>query len=232
MNLSDTRKVLEFHREISNDSSDFYRLDRIDISGYFSLNPKFSRRISDYFQELHNQNKKVVHLDICGRASGISMGADKSYLFSLKIDSFKRIIANSEDILIEGDIFNSNDFSKFLNIVKSDGYSPALITFVPVAGLQDYYPGFNEDVSNNYAEITYGLLEKRLKECVAVLPVGGLIFFEKPFQMMGLADFLQRKQQNQYEMSMYVKKQARRLKCKVEINSDLGGPYFLLQKSR
>lgn len=49
--------------------------------------------------------------------------------------------------------------------------------------------------------------------------------------MIGMGEFLSGIPQKGRELSLDIKKFARKLKCKVDIHSDIGGPYFLLRKS-
>jgi hypothetical protein len=213
--------------------NDSYLVDRLDASGYFGVMPKWENKIRSYLSGIKKSRQKVVHLDICGRASGISLLADKSYCFSLLTSDFSKSLSSEKRILVDGDLFNQEDFSKFISIVKKGRVAPAFVTFMPMAGLHNYNPFFNSESNKfpNYEEVTYGLLGKRLKSIVKILRPGGYILLEKPFQGIGMGDFILGKPQDKSEFSLLVKSFARKIKCSVEVHSAIGGPYFLLRKS-
>ncbi|MEK7228010.1 MAG: hypothetical protein AAB681_01485 [Patescibacteria group bacterium] len=234
--LGEIRKILEFYKNATKEAllsnrNDFYRVDRRDASGYFGIMPKWKQKIGEYLFQIRNLKQKVVHIDICGRACGRSLGADKSYCFSLLTSDFsKRLLPNSK-ILIDGDLFNPVDFSGFLKIIKKGRVAPAFVSFMPMAGLQSYgFSNGRDKVFPNYEKITYHVLAKRLKSIVQVLRPGGYVLLERPFQCVGLGDFLLGIPQEKSEFALLVKAFARKIKCSVEIHSDIGGPYFLLRK--
>lgn len=163
--------MIEHHQKISdeqiiNNPSDHYRLDRYDASRYFALHKKRGEEIAECFKKIHNQKQKVVYADICGRATGEKLGADKSYCFSFKTPTSRQSVLELSNVLngrkkheavfVDGDIFNSGDFAHFLAQMKKDTSAPALVTFEPVAGLGDYQPIHNTvDILPNYRGITY-----------------------------------------------------------------------------
>lgn len=231
-NFGQIRKAIESHKQRSNENrphDDEYRVDRYDASRYFAPHPKWGNQIREYFQELHNRNEEVVHVDVCGRATAEKLGADKSYCFSLKTPGVRKIVSEPNNVFIDGDIFNTEDFSNLIERLKQDNISPALVTFEPMAGLNRYEPMHNAE-NPIYENVTYGQLEKRLEKIVAILKPGGYVYLEKPFQSNGTADFIRRIPQKQWEITLNIKKLAERLKCKIKIATEISGPYFLIQK--
>lgn len=233
-NLGPVRKAIEFHKRTSDvgRQDDTYRLDRNDAEDYFGILPKWRSKLINYFDSLHEQGEKVVHVDICGRASARSLGADKSYFLSLNPGEFRKAISHKGDVFIDGDVFSPKDFLRLKKRLEEDGARPALVTFKPVAGLQNYFgAGMKVEGVPNYKEITHARLEKRLEEVVAILRPGGYVFLERPFQFdSGFINALEGKSQNEFDISIALKRIAKRLKCKIEIASVITGPYFLLHK--
>lgn len=225
------RKATKAHLE--HNPSDHYRVDRSFAIRYFSIFPKWRKKIIDFTNELKKNKKDFSYVDVCGRASGVSFGANLSFLFSLKTGKVKRAFSNQgTDIFIDGDIFNPDDFNRLLDEIRSRGVPPALITFRPMAGLQSYTP-FRSIEIPGYEAITYTILYKRLAAIFELLLPGGFIMIERPFQFDGtMADSMMGLAPNQYKISVALKKIARKLKCKIEIGHELGGPYFLLQKNK
>jgi len=224
------RETIKLHNSISKnkDPDDNYRLDRYNVNSYFDIHEKWRDKICSYFHELHDAGEKVVHVDICGRATARSLGADISYCFSFKTPLFRSIL-EPNNVFIDGNIFNTSDFSSLINRLRKDNARPALVTFEPVAGLQDYHL-LAEHVPD-YMKITYGQLEKRLTDMIGILRPGGYIYLERPFQFGTLADSFLRKDQKDYEISLSLKKISRLEKCRIEISSVIGGPYFLINKN-
>lgn len=239
-NLGEIRKVIEHHKEISDKqrgNDDMYRVDIYDASRYFESNPRWEKKIEEYFKEIHSVGENVVYVDICGRASGVRLGADKTYTFSLKTPETRKIISQPGDIFIDGDIFNSKDFFEFITIIEDGGVPPALVTFRPIVGLEKHDPELqSKNILNYNKEVTYQQLIKRLQKMISVLRPGGYIFLEKPFQTMGIKESVgdvfsgERTPQDQWEISLAIKKLIRELKCKIEIDSEIGGPHFLIRK--
>lgn len=235
-NTKEIRRVYNYYKRATElhlleNPRDYYRVDKWNAMGYFDIFPKWKKKILTYLSDLKHAKQKIVYVDICGRASGKSLGADISYLFSLKTNEFKRIGYSKEDVFIDGDLFNGTDFLRLLSAIRK-GPPPAFITFMPMAGLHSYTPFLGSKDVINYEVITYGLLANRLKRLVEVLRPGGYIMLERPFQFDGsFVEALLGTSQNQFELSLAVKKIARKLKCRVEITSGIGGPYFLIQKS-
>jgi len=233
-NYSQIKKTINFHRMVSIENqkgNDYFRVDRSDTSRYFDLHSKWEIKVADYLRTLRQQGFKVVHADICGRTNAHSLGADKSFCFSFKTSEITKALASKEQVFFDGDLFNSKRFSEFISLIKQE--SPALVTFNPMAGLQSYgfYQQGVKDISL-YKKITYQVLINRLHQIIEVVRPGGFIFLEKPFQFDSeiAAGFILRKPQNQWTISLALKKIARKMKCTIEISSEIGGPYFLLKK--
>jgi hypothetical protein len=211
--------------------SDRYRVDRRSAEQYFSIAPKWKQKLLEYFSELKKAKEFIVCADICGRASYLTLGANKSYFFSYKTNELCRLGENKKNVFFDGDIFNPTHFSQFISVIRNDGAQLAFVTFMPMAGLQQYTPQTIEGLPN-YEHLTYTYLSKRLRDIVRILRPGGYVMIERPFQFDGsIIDFACRLPQNQFKISIAMKKIARKLKCRIEILSGIGGPYFLLRKS-
>lgn len=234
--FSEIRKVHEHHvrstkKHLDDNPGDHYRVDRHNVMNYFGIFPKWRERVITLCSQLKKIGKLFSYIDICGRASGRLLDASVSYLFSLKTDDLDRILSDPNDIFIDGDIFKSADFNKLLQKVRMRGIQPAYATFMPMAGLQSYTPWTSIKIPT-YEAVTYAILAKRLAAIIDILLPGGLIMIERPFQFDGgMAEAYKRIPQNQYKLSIALKKFARKNKCKIEILSEISGPYFLIQKS-
>lgn len=210
--------------------NDSYRVDRSDALKYFGIAPKWRQKISDLSSRLKAEQKEFCYVDICGRASGARLGATQSYLFSLKTNKMSRLFHPTSDIFVDGSIFNSRDFSRLVRHIRSGGVRPSFITFMPMAGLQSHSPLFGKHIPN-FEAITYAILASRLVCMLELLLPGGFIMLERPFQFDGsFAEAFSRTPQNKYKLSLALKKLARKCKCRIEILSELGGPYFLIHK--
>jgi hypothetical protein len=121
-----------------NNKNDSYQVDRNDAYGYFGIMPEWGHKIREYLLQVRKQKQRVVYLDICGRAGGRSLGADRSYCFSLLTSDFSKKISGENKILIDGDLFNGYDFCKFINTIKKGRVAPSFVTFMPMAGLHGY----------------------------------------------------------------------------------------------
>lgn len=236
-NFGQIRKALELHKKSTQETAeanprDNYRVDRSGAERYFASHPEWQRKIQEYFRRIHSKGEEIVHVDVCGRASAENLGADKSYCFSLKTPEIKKALSNPGDIFIDGDIFNSKDFSDFINKMEEDGVQPALVTFEPIVGLQAHTPTSTKtEVSENYKEVTYHQLEKRLIDMIKILKPGGYIYLSRPFQFDDTArDFMEGKSVEDWTLPVEVKRIAEEWGCKLEISGGIGGPYFLLQK--
>lgn len=232
--FTEIRKVITAHHLISSSKpfDDRYRLDRPETYQYFTIHKEWSTKLHNYFSELHSNNERVVHIDICGRSGARSMGADISYCLSLYTTDFAKEIAAPHKILFDGDIFTTKHFDSFVSFAKKD-VAPALITFEPVAGLQAYSPGLHQDkLSSLYKEITYQQLIRRLRIGIELLRPGGFMYLERPFQFDSshFIDIFNKKSFKDFTLSIEIKKLLKRRKCKIEIRGHLGGPYFLIQK--
>lgn len=232
--FSQIRKSILFHRNASSEKikdGDRYRLDRFYTQDYFDIHPQWKEKVMKYFSSLAEQKIRVVHVDICGRTQAKRMGANKSYCFSLKRNIL--FTNSSYQEYFDGDIFNSSDFSKFITLIKKEEKTnTALITFEPVAGLQDYGPERKIDGAPDYKAITYAFLGKRLTNLINILRPGGYIYPERPFQFDAdnFIDRFSRKKKGEYVLSVRIKKIVRKLKCRIEMNQTIGGVYYLIHK--
>ncbi len=229
---SQVRKTIDFHHSVfpKKMENDYYRLDRSSAINYFDIHPTWKKKIQLYFQTLRDQKEQAVSVDICGRAHGESLGSHKSYSFSINPSDICKIFAPKSQVFFSGDIFNSNNFAEFLTLIKDD--KPALVTFEPVAGLQTYGPEIKIEGAPQYKEITYNILAKRLCDIISIVRPGGYVYLEKPFQFDAdhFINALSQKPKNQFTLCLAMKKIARKMKCKIEISPDVGGPYFLIKK--
>ncbi len=208
--------------------NDHYRVDRSDVLNYFDISSKFKQKIKDFVLKLKEAGKVFSSVDICGRASGKHFGVSKSYLFSLKTNDVIRIFREENDVFIDGNIFNPNDFYNLIKEIKKMGIKPAFVTFMPMAGLQSFTPSSKD---KNREVIIYMILAKRLEKIIEVLLPGGFVMIERPFQFdRSMLEAFGGKTQNQFTLSIAMKKISKKLKCKIEILSNTGGPYFLIQK--
>jgi hypothetical protein len=233
---SEVAKTIRYNRDITQRTkNDHYRLNRFWAGGYFGIVPKWEKIIANYFKELHEQNEKAIYVDVCGRASASYLGADKNYQFCLqpydhKIELFR------DEITVHGDIFNEKDYYSFLKLLRQNNDFPALITFLPVAGLQGYTPDeIFGDAPNMHSKVTYQRLKNNLRKSIEVLREGGYIFIDRPFQFgryAGAAEFMQRRPQDQYELSLWMKLFCKEMKCTLKVESNIGGPHFLIRKRR
>ena len=231
---ADIREALLEIRRITGKKSEgdeYYRLDRDDASSYFRGYPKWERKIGDYLRSLHES--EAVYVDICGRAQGSYLGAREHYSFSLQpLYSWQRRDSNREEQRFCGDIFSTRDFNAFLSLLKRNGDAPALVTFEPIAGLENYIPhkGSKTRAALN-SEVTFQLLEHALRRLVAVMRPGGYILLGPPFHFgTNLGDFLQKVPQEKYQSTLYVKALCRKFKCSVEVGSSINGPRWLIRK--
>lgn len=220
--------VIHFHHNVVVESlaykrgMDYHQVDRNHTYEYLKSFPKWIEKIEKYFEELHNKSLSVVHIDICGRTEAKSLGADKSYCFSLKASGITKAFAPAHQVFFDGDIFNTVDFSKFIKLIKSE--KPALITFEPLAGLENHMSSPNKN-------ITYGILLKRLRSLLRVMQPGGFIYISKPFHDVDMVvEFMEGKSQFEYTFSLKLKEFTKNMDCNIEVVSSLGGPYFLIQK--
>ncbi len=252
--FSEIRRAIEFHLKMSErkKQDDEYRVDRYDVVEYFAMISKWKLEVMKFLEEVHDLGEKVLFLDICGRATGYNLGADISYCFSIENTDFRKILSKPRDNFFDGDIFNSNDFSDFLNKVSGVGIPPALVTFAPMAGLTSYYSlgGAHENISSNYKEVTHGQLEKRLHQIVDILKPGGYIYIENPpfnsTDSLREVSFFYKipttpnnnsnktkkepHEQETYEISLELKRIAKELDCGIKITPTILGPGFLIRK--
>ena len=232
---SEIRKAIEFNNEMSEKAQptdgERFRLNRYGAELYFTHFQKWREEIGSYFNEVKAQGDKVTYVDVCGRANGRKLGADISYCFSLQTPRSADWFHDEEDVLMEGDIFSAKDFYGFVSRIKEDGNQPSLVTFEPVAGLQDYSPG-GQSKPTLHREVTYQRLENNLKKMIEIVRPGGYIFLGKAFQLDDLGDFFARKKPEEYTTSLNIKRIAKETKCSLRIQGDIEGPYFLLRKHK
>ncbi len=134
---------------------------------------------------------------------------------------------------MEGDIFNRADFMSLIRAVKEDGGLLAFITFAPKAGLNHYGSSFLESDNGNSVcmKVTYSLLKSRLVHLMRSICPGGYIFLERPFKKMNRKEFAQKIPQEEYDLSVAIKKIAEDNSCTVKIIPTIIGPHFLVRKN-
>ena len=237
--IGNIRHTLRYLREVADirqSQGEEYRLDRLHAEEYFrvgepreDIGRKLERAISEYTQDLKaTGNHSLVFVDICGRATyGL---AEHNYSFSLQ--PHNSIYPQKQgECCVVGNIFDSKDFRVLLNMLNKNSHRPFLVTFEPVAGLENYNPLYLYKEQNCADTTIYGCLEKRLAEIVEILLPGGYLFLGKPFQGMNLMDFFVHKiPQEEYVSSLWVKHLARKLKCSFRVVSCPTGPYWILRK--
>lgn len=215
--LSDMREAIQRYRRISQRvwNHDYWGLDRRCVAHY-NLEEKWRSQVSDFLKELKAQRRKIVYVDICGRASGRALGADETYTFSLqspnRLNSFER----DGGTHIRGDFFNPRDFYGFVRLLRRKRLSPAFVTFHPVAGLQLYTP---KDEDATYQAVIHQRLTNNLKKVIEILRPGGYIHLGTPFQFFGmdLRDFLMHVPKEQWESHIWLKNFCRSMRCSVEL---------------
>jgi len=181
--FSEIRKVMRYYNSvemIKAEAGDHYRLDRNNTREYFFLHKEWYKKIEKYVNEQKGSN--LIHLDICGRTSARTMGFNESYCFALKTSELIKKFALKNHHFFNGSLFNPNKFKNFIKLIKDSGKFPSLVTFEPVAGLQDYGPKVLIEGVSNYRDIVFTYLSKRLCQVVEILKPGGFIYMERPFQ--------------------------------------------------
>lgn len=231
-NFRKVRKVLDQNRAMakSQEEYDVFNVDRREAHKYFATHPKMLRTIREYFHTLKEENKKIVYADICGRATGDSLGADYSYSFSL--NPGKYLESDNSRTFFKGDIFNKGDFLRFVNTIKGHGDKLNLVTFEPLAGLMGYDWPKDKENTDFHKAVVNKQLENNLKMIVDILEPGGYIYMSKPFSLGGVdtLDFLMRKKQNEYQRSKEMKIFCRKNGLRIKIEGTIFGPVFLIHK--
>jgi hypothetical protein len=211
----------------------FYRVDRTNASEYFGVLPKWKELLRKYFRELHEQGVPVTYVDICGRATADSLGADENYSFSLQpIASFLRPGSNREETRVRGDLFNTRDFNAFLQLIRRNGDQPAFVSFEPIVGLQEFTPHKRSTTRPHLnEEVTNQILVRHLTRVVSILRPGGYIYLGPPFQLTrDLGAFFRGAPQSEYRESLQVKELCKKLHCTVKVGATIAGPHWLIRK--
>ncbi len=249
-NRADMREAILRQRrraEKGREGGERYGLDRTIARQYLSFHPEWRKKVEKYLRQLQNGKQPVVYVDICGRATGQSLGADLSYTFSLQPKG--RYFTFKGETHVEGDIFNGGDFGRFLRVIVENGHRPAFVTFVPVAGLQKYIPteiteipaSADAELANRrrerYAEtprlewdVTWQRLKNNLERMIGILRPGGYIYLTKPFQLLDMGEFLRRVPKTKGRLAFGVQAICQELGCAVEVVAALDGPAFLIKK--
>lgn len=229
--FSDIRNLLIRNRSLAEKKSrGGWLRDNTSIYDYFSQFEKFKKRVVRLSDDLAEQKLEFIHVDICGRADADCYGSDRSFLFALNIDDDPSFLQFRNATAYNGDIFRNRDCRGFIRLLRSLNVSPSLITFRPVAGLQRYDEPINGMDMEASRAIVYRQLEKRLFLFHEVLKPGGLIFMERPFQNMGFVDFAKGLPQEEWEVSLQIKRASKKLRCGYEIAKSIDGPHYLLTK--
>jgi hypothetical protein len=215
---SDLRAALAHLHSISEKARQrdgYYRVDRHSIAAYFDLRNSWMRQLRSYLESLTNDKERIVCVDVCGRATGCRWGADHSYTYSLQ--PLGAFTGSANESHVRGDLFNGREFGAFIKTIAANGERPAVVAFEPLAGLEAYIPFESADLPALYPRVVYQLLEKHLREMVKIVRVGGFLYIGPPFQFLNIGDFLCKKPQNEYDLSLKMKKVARRLNCRIQI---------------
>ncbi len=229
------RSILKYQKKQSDRgraSGDYFRgCDRYKAYEYLERFPDLVRTVRGYSKSLREVGEEIVHVDICGRATGESLGANRSYCFSLQA-SEDRIgwAAKEKNILINGDIFSSRQFGFFINRLKQDKAEPAIITFEPVAGLGKYESFQDATGMPKFKDICFRQLEKRFVALFELLKPGGYMFLGRAFQGQNISDWLSGKPTEEYATSLELKRITGKLKCRLQIIADPYGPYYFIRK--
>lgn len=225
---AEREKAIRSLREIARRgvaAGEYYRLDRSSGIGYLELFPKWQREISDYLRQLQQGGVDPVYVDICGRATISGIRDSKNYSFSLQpVDARWHI---RDGVRIQGDIFASRDFARFLGCIRQAGDQIAFATFVPVAGLQGYDSDRNAPIQ---PAVAYARLAKNLERLIAALRPGGYAYLTRPFQGMDIRDFFRRLPQDEYWSSVWLKAFCQSHGCSLRIESSMFGPKWLVRK--
>ena len=211
-----------------------FRVYRSDADAYFDILPEVRVKVQAQFAKMRANGEKIVHIDICGEASACkTLKADVSYLSPLTMIPNDELRRHRNDKPLPGNIFDPNHFARLKHTVLAQDGAPALITFNPIAGLQDHDP-IHADLTGEalelHGKVTYGILEKRLVDCMTMLKRGGYIFIEKPFQSMGTVEFLRGVPQEKRQFTLRVKELAEQNKCTVKCYADIRGPFLLVRR--
>ncbi len=141
--------------------------------------------VRGFLTRLRSRGKDAVYVDLCGRAVGGSLAANKSYNFSIQpicsapIEGVVRVC---------GDFYSAKHFSLFTTLLAQRGDYPAFVSFDPVAGLLRYWPrgGTPEDSDATYKAVVKQRVLNNLRRIALLLRPGGYLLASHPFQ-----DFLQ-----------------------------------------
>lgn len=230
---AETRAALRYTRTITEralPTEGYYGCDRLYAQIYLQDFPKWKRKVFGYLRDLAGQGESVVYADVCGRATGVDLGASRNYSFSLQPTDYHFSPCKGETRM-QGDIFSMKDFYSFVGLLRRNGDYPAFVTFEPVAGLQNYSPCGKEQDPFLRFEVSYQRLENNLCQMIGVLKEGGFLFLGPPFQFMNSVDFWRGLPQEEYPFSRWVKALCKELRCSVEIGpSYFAGPRFLIRK--
>lgn len=213
----------------------YYGCDIKNALEYLEATPDWLSKITRYFVELKTLNETAVYVDVCGRARGDSIGAQVNFSYSLQPPEYPFRV-NSDPGRIHGDIFNGKQYAQFLKMLRDTGNRPALVTFHPVAGLQEYSVTERRwrDDPQLLHDVTYQRLAGNLRRTVEVLKEGGFIFVTEPFELgsTGTIDFVCRKPLEQYQGTLWLEPLCDQWKCSLEVRRDIFGPRWLLRKRK
>lgn len=215
-----TQKHQEYYRG-------HYRSSRSWVTEYFTGFPKWRNQVIAYVSKLRKEKQRIVHVDICGEASAVGIGATISYWFSLAkkpfLDEHDKALS-----LVNGDLFDSGDFNRFVRDMKRRKEQIAFITFSPDTRLQSYGPTYRptDRPDQIYHRVVYQKLENDLRKLVTLLRPGGLILIEKAF-FAPLPDLIEKWPEGEVA---HVKSLFRRLGCSVKAQHSIYGQSWLVEK--
>jgi len=105
---------------------------------YNAQNPEWEDEVKDFFRALGESGEKAIYLDLCGTASGVDIRASKTYTFALKTPDYVKRRAPERNDWTDGDMLSNQDLRALASRMTKAGDRPALITFEPYGGLEDY----------------------------------------------------------------------------------------------
>jgi hypothetical protein len=153
-------------------------VDRLDATQYFRGFEVALKAVKDLSEKVKQEGRRFIHVDIAGRATfpDREKVSDKTYSLSLGY-KHKDLLPDLD--VHKGNVFNSVEFDRFIDNIKSKEESVQLVTMETIAGLQNYDPQiiaiqtFNR--FKDVEQIFLRLLYRRIKKINVVLQVGGLI---------------------------------------------------------
>ena len=210
-----------------------YRSRRNGVSNYNGINNVFMDDIASHISKIKNKNKPLVHLDLCGRLNAFSLGADVSYMFTLGA-SHKNVNLGSNEFLVDGDIFNNNDYQNLLNIISKNNHKVSFITFEIIAAFRKYE---GNGILNESSPLVNHILKKRLDSSLKLLEKDGIMYLSSPFHIGRKEDFIvningnYEKEIGELSVTKGIVNIAKKNNCEVKYADAYRGPFYLIIKN-